>query len=197
MYIIRFLKKPILQTLKAIMSQIHSLINENTLPKIREFDGHDWSSTRTQRRNLPHWELIGSTYFITVCVDSSLGKPFFDPLLAKTLITYLHRDDKQKYLLYAYVIMPDHLHIIIKPLAEFSLPEIMQRLKGGSAYSINKLLNRTGKFWQKESFDHLIRDGLGLREKWDYIKENPVKANIIEHAEDYPFSSFYVSNNLG
>jgi REP-associated tyrosine transposase len=53
------------------------------------------------------------------------------------------------------------------------------------------LLERTGKFWQQENFNHLIRDAIGLREKWEYIKNNPVKARLVEHAEDYPYSSFY------
>jgi hypothetical protein len=47
----------------------------------------------------------------------------------------------------------------------------MQNLKG--SYVINKLLKR--KFWQSENFDHLIRDHINLREKWEYIKENPAR----------------------
>ncbi len=166
--------------------------NQTPLPEIRQFDGYDWFSTKTTRRNLPHWELKGSTYFITVRVDSRIEKPFLNPALANLVVASLLRHDKQTYFLQAYVVMPDHLHFIIKPIQDYSLAQIMQHLKGSTAYSINKLLNRTGKFWQGENFDHLIRDGIGLREKWEYIKENPVKAGLVDRAEDYPFSSFYV-----
>lgn len=175
------------------MSDAQSIVDEKSLPKVREFDGHDWFSTKIQRRNLPHWELEGSTYFITICVDSKIDRPFLNPNIAMTLISFLNRDDNKKYVLHAYVVMPDHLHIIIKPILGYSLSTIMQKLKGGSAYTINKLLNRKGKFWQVENFDHLIRDGIGLREKWEYIKQNPVNAKIVNYAEEYPFSSFYIS----
>lgn len=173
--------------------------NENnneppTLPKIREFDGHDWFLTKITRRNLPHWELNGSTYFITTTVHSEIGKPFLNPNLAELVISALNREDKKSYDLQAFVVMPDHVHIIIKPLFGKKLQEIMKTLKGSTAYQINKMLNRTGKFWQSENFDHLIRDAIGLRQKWEYIKENPVKARLVGKAEDYPYSSFYISS---
>jgi hypothetical protein len=47
------------------------------LPKVRDFDGHDWFSKKTSRRNLPHWGLKGSTYFITRRVCKDVDKPFF------------------------------------------------------------------------------------------------------------------------
>jgi REP element-mobilizing transposase RayT len=145
---------------------------EDTLPTIREFDGHDWFSTKIHRRNLPHWELKGSTYFITTRVDSKVGKSFLNAEAAWLMVSVLCREHKQKYLLQAYVVMPDHMHLIIKPINENKLAQIMQSLKGSAAYVINKLLKRTGKFWQTENFDHLIRDAVGLRDKWDYIKKS-------------------------
>lgn len=171
-------------------------MNDNSLPQIRTFDGHDWYSTKTYRRNLPHWELKGSTYFITVRVDAKVGKPFKDPSISKEMESILFNEDEKKYQLHAYVVMPDHLHFIIKPILGTTLAQIMRTLKGSSAYTINRLLSRTGKFWQTENFDHLIRDSIGLREKWEYIKENPVKAKLVVNAEDYPFSSFYRGHRL-
>jgi putative DNA methylase len=90
--------------------------------------------------------------------------------------------------------MPDHLHIILKPFVNFTLSEIMQNIKGTAAYQINKMFNRKGKFWQTENFDHLIRNGIDLQQKWHYIKDNPVKAKLVSKAEEYPFSSFYKTN---
>jgi len=127
-------------------SDIHPQLHKEDLPKVREFDGHDWPSTKVYRRNLPHWELQGSTYFITVRVDSEIGNPFQDPNLAMFMASCLQQHHEQ--------------------------------------------LKRTGAFWQKENFDHLIRDGIGLREKWEYIRENPVTANLVDKAENYRFSSF-------
>ena len=125
-------------------------------------------------------------------MDSKVGKPFQNPQLAEFMVTSLCRDNKTKYLLHAYVIMPNHLHLILKQLSDHTLARIMHTLKGSSAYAINKMLNRTGRFWQTENFDHLIRDDASLHEKWDYIKENPVKARLVDKAEDYLFSSFHI-----
>lgn len=161
-----------------------------SLPKIRKFDGNDWHLTKTSERNLPHWELKGSTYFITVRVVPELGKPFLKPLLANWFMKFLQNHHSVLYELLAFVIMPDHLHLIIKPLPHQTLSKIMQQLKGGSSFQLNKLLNKSGPFWQKESFDHLIRDQAGLRDKWDYIRENPVKAKLVSVKDGYPFSSF-------
>lgn len=68
----------------------------------------------------------------------------------------------------------------------------MKTLKGFSSHQINKMLNRTGKFWQTENFDHLIRDANSLAQKWEYIKDNPVNTKLVNKPEDYPYSSFYV-----
>jgi len=166
---------------------------ERSLPRIREFDHYDWFATRIYRsRSLPHWELQGSTYFITARVAPEVGEPFHDVQVATTMISSLLHDHNKKYLIYAYVVMPDHLHIIMKPLSGNRLAKIMQGIKGSSAYAMNKQLERAGRFWQAENFDHLICDDSNLREKWEYIKENPVKAKLVSKAEDYPFSSFFV-----
>ena len=172
----------------------NELTNLDTLPKIREFGGRDWYSTKTNRRNLPHWELSGSTYFITISVRLEVGKPFFNPLFAELMIATLYKGDKQSYDLEAFVVMPDHVHFIIKPLFGKKLSEIMRSFKGPTAYQFNKLLNRNGKFWQTESWDHLIRDGNSLRQKWEYIKENPVEAKLVKRAEDYKYSSFFTNS---
>ena len=173
-----------------------SLKPEEIIPKVRSFDGHDWFSTQISRRNLPHWELKGSTYFITIRVDSSVGNPFLKKEIANYMQSMICQQDKKSYLLYAYVIMPDHLHMLIKPLAGHALKDIMQKLKGGSSYYLNKLLGRSGQFWQKESFDHIVRDDFYMREKWNYIKENPVKARLVKNAGEYPYSSFYEENGF-
>jgi putative transposase len=161
------------------------------IPKIREFNGHDWYLTHIHQRNLPHWELNGSTYFITIRVHSEVGKPFFNQILAKSMISALYKGHKEHYDLQAFVVMPDHLHIIIKPLFGKKLHEIMKSLKGSTAHTFNKILNRNGKFWQVENFDHLIRNSISLNQKMEYIRQNPVKSNLVNNAEEYPYSSFY------
>jgi REP element-mobilizing transposase RayT len=95
----------------------------------------------------------------------------------------------RKCILHAAVIMPDHVHLILTPLADengpFSIPEIMHAIKSESAHRINKALNRTGKVWQDESFDHVLRCDESLSSKMAYVLDNPVRPGLVKIGEDY------------
>jgi REP element-mobilizing transposase RayT len=86
--------------------------------------------------------------------------------------------------------MPDHVHLLFTALRDadgwtFALPEILRAIKGASARSINKLGGRTGRVWQDESFDHVLRGNESLRETIEYICQNPVRKGLVEKPEDY------------
>ena len=69
--------------------------------------------------------------------------------------------------------MPNHVHMLIQPLGSHELSRIMYEIKRTSAILINKRLGRTGKLWQSESFDRLVRSPAHLDNCLDYIKANP------------------------
>lgn len=141
-----------------------------------------------QRRNLPHWQLGGSIYFITFrCVRGTL------PEVARrqTIVHILH-DHGKKHDLHIGVVMPDHVHLILQPLQSspetwHDLSSIMKGIKGVSARRINLLLGTSGQVWQDESYDRSIRDEAEYREKWNYIWENPVRAALVAFPEEYEF----------
>jgi REP element-mobilizing transposase RayT len=86
--------------------------------------------------------------------------------------------------------MPDHVHLLLTSLRDengwpFPLVDILQCLKGATAYRINRLLHRSGPVWEEESFDHVLRSNESLSEKLEYIRQNPVKAGLVDRAEDY------------
>ena len=90
------------------------------------------------------------------------------------------------------VVMPDHVHMIFTPLNDdignpFGLAEIMNGIKGTSAHSINKSLNRRGPVWQREFFDHVLRSDEGIHSKAQYICENPVRRGLVAEVDDYPW----------
>ena len=90
------------------------------------------------------------------------------------------------------VVMPDHLHLLLTPLADaqgnpYSVVEILQSIKGASAHSINRALHRSGPVWQEESFDHVPRSNESFEEKLEYIRQNPVRRGLVERPEDYPW----------
>jgi putative transposase len=86
----------------------------------------------------------------------------------------------QRYELGELVVMPNHVHLLITPLPGYELEDILQSRKRQSAREINAYLGRTGDFWQKHSYDHIVRDEVELGAFRRYIAENPVKARLRE-----------------
>ena len=85
--------------------------------------------------------------------------------------------------------MPNHVHLLCTPLLGHSLADIMHSIKSFTSSEANKMLNRKGRFWQKEYFDRYIRSARQFARTVTYIENNPVKSSLCEKAEDWPFSS--------
>jgi putative transposase len=173
--------------------------------ELTEFTKDKIKSTNQYQRDLPHWESSGSTYFITFRVSPATGQPFLvdsnsnesGNQLASIVEERIWFDFGERYNIDAYIIMPDHVHLLIQPLQEWSLSKILQGIKGFTARKINVVLNRKGPFWQDESMDHLIRNHEDWLDKFNYIHENPVKASIVERPEEYPYSSIVTLHSKG
>jgi len=89
---------------------------------------------------------------------------------------------------HAFVVMPNHVHLLITP--HVAVPKLLGGLKSASAKEANILLGRAGKpFWQKESFDRLVRTPDEFRRIRRYIEQNPVKAGLAREPEEYEWSS--------
>jgi REP element-mobilizing transposase RayT len=129
------------------------------------------------------------------CLDRLLDRASYGPSwlrrpeVARCVDDALHyaSSDLRHFDLHAYVVMPNHVHVLITPLAP--VPKIMHSLKGYTAREANLLLDRTGlPFWQRESYDHWVRDGEFERIR-RYIELNPVRAGLVGEACLYPWSS--------
>jgi REP element-mobilizing transposase RayT len=158
------------------------------------------------RRRLPHFQKADADLFITFCTGARLVLPpavrdlvlehclreggilpFPDsvaraPLPAKTSVPRIR--------LHAVVVMPDHVHLLLMPLHDengwpFPLVDILQCFKGATSHRINKLLGTSGSVWEEESFDHVMRSDESLKEKCEYIRQNPVAAGLVQKPEDY------------
>ena len=99
------------------------------------------------------------------------------------------------YLLHEFV-MPDHLHVLITPGASTTLEKAVQCIKGGCSYRIHKHRGQRSEIWQVGFYDWTIRDYNDWRTKVDYIHGNPVRAKLVERAEDWPYSSANPKFNL-
>ena len=81
--------------------------------------------------------------------------------------------DGTRYHLGEHVVMPNHVHALVMPLAQWALSEILHTWKSYTAKLINRELEQTGAFWQKESFDHIVRSEAALEHFARYIRDNP------------------------
>jgi len=95
----------------------------------------------------------------------------------------------ERYVLSAWCVMPDHVHVVVTPLDGRGLASILHSWKSFSAHRINALLARRGPVWQEESFDHVIRTRDAFRRFVEYVEANPSTAGLCERNEEWPFSS--------
>ena len=78
----------------------------------------------------------------------------------------------------SFVVMPNHLHAVFVQNPEFPLEKLIRSWKGFTARQINKLLGRSGNFWQRDYFDRLVRDEKHFANCVRYIRQNPAKARL-------------------
>jgi len=112
---------------------------------------------------------------------------FRNELWARLLIETLYHYRGTAYLLHDFVVMPDHLHILLTPLT--SLEKAVQFIKGGFSYRVRKELGSNMEVWQKGFSDHRVRDASDYRVHAIYIRQNPVRRHLCEAPEQYPYSS--------
>ncbi len=114
------------------------------------------------------------------------------PEIADLVSAALRFFDRERYELRAWVIMPNHAHVVVWPLPDWTLSQVTKSWKGFTARQANQILNRTGsQFWQKESYDHLIRDDKDMQRCCHYTVMNPVNAHLCARPEDWRWSSAY------
>ena len=97
--------------------------------------------------------------------------------------------DGERYLLLAWVIMPNHVHAMIEQIDGYALGGILHAWKSYTAKAINKRRGSRGVVWAADYFDRYIRDTEHYEAAAYYIENNPVKAGLVPQAEDWPFSS--------
>ncbi|MFL6505761.1 MAG: class I tRNA ligase family protein [Candidatus Udaeobacter sp.] len=183
------------------------------------------------RRNLPHWQQAGKTYFVTFRLADSIPatklsqlederqvwlnanpEPWTaeqrhayyerfsakidewldagsgscvlkDERAAKVVADALLHFDGERYDLGAWIVMPNHVHVVVTPRDGRDIGDILHSWKSFTAHKINDLFGRTGQFWQHESYDHIVRNEQALYKIQEYIDRNAEKAGIeVAHA---------------
>jgi REP element-mobilizing transposase RayT len=127
---------------------------------------------------------------IEAYLDQGYGACFLSDLrLATMLENALLYFDGERYRLSAWVVMPNHVHILAAPCAGHSVSNIMHSLKSFTSQEANKILGRKGQFWFEDYFDRYIRNAKHFTNAIIYMESNPVNAGLCERAADWRFSS--------
>ena len=109
-------------------------------------------------------------------------------LFLKTLYGYRMQ---RRFELHAFVVMPEHVHLLLTPTPNVTLERAIQLIKGGYSHALGVVLARKGEVWQRGYTDHRIRDAADFDVHRNYIHENPVKRGLVEDASDYRYCSAY------
>lgn len=119
-----------------------------------------------------------------------------DARVAATVENALLHFDGERYRLHAWLIMPNHVHVVATPLGERTLAKIVHSWKSFTATAANALLGRRGVFWAREYFDRAIRDEAHFANAVSYAVMNPVKAGLCARPEEWRHSSAWSGRNL-
>jgi REP element-mobilizing transposase RayT len=139
------------------------------------------------RRKLPHLQNTRRPIFVTF---NTKDKWVLSPKARDIVLEACLHANGKRIDIEAMVVMPDHVHVLFwtrrdKEGTPYTLPEIMQAIKGTSAHKINELLNSRGPVWQPESFDYVLRKDEDIEEYSMYIRLNPVRRALVKSPSRY------------
>ena len=141
------------------------------------------------KRNLPHWQQDGKSYFITFRSNQGEFTPEERQLILDACF-HFHADRHHTFIA---TVMPDHVHMILRPLESspgqwHKLSDILHSIKSFTAHELNKLRKTDGPLWQDESYDRIVRDADEFDEKATYVFENSVRAGLCSDPSEYRFT---------
>jgi len=126
---------------------------------------------RIFRNHLPQWRLTDAVYFITWDLLPRHGElSAAERSFVASTLRHFHRG---RYHIYSYVVMNDHVHVLVRPLGQYEMSKVLQGWKSYTANQLQRRFRRKGSLWQKDSYTHIIRDEEDFITKAEYILTNP------------------------
>jgi len=133
-------------------------------------------------RNLPHITMPGATYFVSWrCQDGLVLSERERGVVLDSLVHF----DGERGRVFAAVVMPDHVHWIVRPGEGFELGKLVESVKHFAAQEINKMRGSKGRLWEPEALDHIVRDENSFGKYVAYVVRNPVEGGLVDRASDY------------
>ena len=165
-----------------------------------------------QRGYLPHYDAPNITQIVTIRLADSLPVSrrgeweYLDrgldecwlgrPEVATLAESALRHFDGERYGLGAWVVMPNHLHVLVE-VWDMPLSKLIGGWKSFITHEANRLLHRTGAFWGRDYLDTVVRDESHRRTAVKYIENNPVKAGVVREAKEWNWSSARLRDEFG
>ena len=144
---------------------------------------------------LKHYDNTGTARFITF--NCYRNEPSLKDIRAKNILLTCLKNarDKHKFLILGYVIMPEHVHLVIHPPDGTQIGRVIGEIKSLSARewfrtTAGKSEKTIRVFWQRRCYDHNCRTRESVREKIEYCHNNPVRRGLVEQPENWPWSSY-------
>jgi 4-hydroxyproline epimerase len=157
----------------------------DALPKERRKEWQQILEIEDERQRLVKFEAY---------LDQGYGScPLREPRIGELVQNALLRFDGERYRLFAWVVMPNHVHALVQVLA-VPLAKILHSWKAFTSLNVNRILQRTGPLWQVEYFDRYMRDLEHFRKTVRYIENNPVKAGLVKEPAEWPWTSAHYIN---
>jgi REP element-mobilizing transposase RayT len=128
---------------------------------------------RTYRRHLPHWRLPGAIYHITWSMREHQDD--LAPPERSLTVSAIKQFESERYELYAYSVMNDHVHALLAPKPDHELERIIGSWKSYTANRMQRIFGRSAAIWQEEYFDRIVRNRADYETKVKYILENPMR----------------------
>ncbi len=129
------------------------------------------------------------TYFITASAymhQNLFQRTEMADLLVATLFRYR---DAGEFLLHEFVVMPNHIHLLLSVDDDHAVGRVVQLIKGGFSFAMGKAGLKLKAAWQPSYYEHRVRDITEYERMRAYIHDNPVRRGLVRTAKEYPYSS--------
>ena len=146
-------------------------------------------------RNAPFDAILSPARIFFATTKTSMGRNLLQSERNAGLLIDVLRSlvAEHKFQLHDFVIMPDHVHLLFGVESDMTVEKAMQLVKGRFSYRLKKEYGYEGEVWQRGFSEVRITDGQSFLQHREYIVQNPVKAGLVETAEQYPYSYTYLA----
>ncbi|HKW16885.1 MAG TPA: transposase [Terriglobales bacterium] len=131
------------------------------------------------------------TYFVTFSTWQRRRIFVVEPYVRLFLQTVYRYRREEKFQLHAFVVMPEHVHLLLTPSQEVTLERAVQLIKGGFSHALGAVIGRKREVWQRGFTDHRIRNEKDFLDHEEYIHQNPVRRRIAIRPSGYRYCSAF------